>query len=185
MTSPNRSRKAQKYLAAAHQKHTRKQSVKVALCLGVIAMFLHALWPITVNALLLPGTIDLSNLAANYALDQLYDGKFPASSNLLLRTGAVAGAENADSGTVVATIVLPASPWAAASAGSKAKSGTWQDASADNAGTVGHYRLTGTTTTFIEEGSVTATGGGGDMTLDNNVVTAAQVVTITSFTRSL
>jgi hypothetical protein len=32
------------------------------------------------------------------------------------------------------------------------------------------------------QGTVTATGGGGDMTLDNAVIALAQVVTITGFT---
>jgi hypothetical protein len=39
-----------------------------------------------------------------------------------------------------------------ASSGSKAKSGTWQDASADNAGTAAHFRIhdsTGTTSRHL------------------------------------
>lgn len=130
-------------------------------------------------------TLDLSNALANYALDQAYDNKFPASSTLRIRTGAVAGAENADSGTVLATITLPSSPWAAAVSGTKAKQNAWSDASADATGTAAHFRLTGTDTTMIEEGTVTATGGGGDMTLDNTSIAAAQVVTVATYSRSL
>jgi hypothetical protein len=37
----------------------------------------------------------------------------------------------------------------------------------------------------IEEGTVTATGGGGDLTLDNTSITAGQTVTITSWTRTM
>jgi hypothetical protein len=89
----------------------------------------------------------------------------------------------ADSGTVVATMTLPTDWMAAASGGSKAKSGTWQDTSADNAGTVAHFRIYASNgTTAHLQGTVTATGGGGDMTLDNNVLAAAQAVSITSFT---
>lgn len=127
--------------------------------------------------------IDLSNAAANYALDQLYDNKFPAGSSLLIRTGAPAGAENADSGTVLATIVTPATPWAAAATGSKAKQGTWQDALADATGTAGHYRLTGTDTTMKEEGAVATSGV--EMTIDNTSISAGQSVTVTSYTRTL
>lgn len=127
--------------------------------------------------------IDLSNAAANYALDQLYDNKFPAGSSLLIRTGAAAGAENADSGTVLATIVTPATPWAAAATGSKAKQGTWQDAAADATGTAGHYRLTGTDTTMKEEGAVATSGA--EMTIDNTSINAGQSVTVTQYTRTL
>lgn len=103
---------------------------------------------------------------------------------LKLRTGAPpADVATADSGTVVATMTLPSDWMAAASGGTKALSGTWQDTSADNAGTVGHFRIyasDGTTKHF--QGTVTATGGGGDMTLDNNVLTAGQAVSISTFT---
>lgn len=129
-------------------------------------------------------SLDYSNALANAALDAIYDTNFPAGSHLRIRTGAVAGAENADSGTVLADITTPATPWAAASGGSKAKNGTWSDASADNTGTAAHFRLTGTTTTLLEEGTVTATGGGGDMTVDNTSIASAQAVTVNSYTRT-
>jgi hypothetical protein len=71
---------------------------------------------------------------------------------------------------------------AAASSGSKAKSGTWQDASADAAGTAAHFRIydSGGTTCHLQ-GTITITGGGGDMTLDNTSIAAGQTVTVTSF----
>jgi len=89
----------------------------------------------------------------------------------------------ADSGTVIATLTLPSDWMAAASSGSKAKSGTWEDTSADNAGTLGHWRLyESTATTCHAQGTITATGGGGDMTVDNTSVTAGQAITVTGFT---
>lgn len=130
-------------------------------------------------------TLDINIASANATLDARYDTDFPAGSILEIRTGGVAGADNADTGTVLATITLPASPWAAASASSKAKNGTWQDASADAAGTAAHFRLKNAAGTKCEEGTVTATGGGGDLTLDNVVIAVAQVVTITGYTRTL
>lgn len=108
------------------------------------------------------------------------------SAKLELRTGAPpANCAAASTGTVVASMTLP-SDWAAnASAGSKSKSGTWQDLSADNSGTVAHYRIFDSTgTTCHEQGTVTLTGGGGDMEIDNNVVVAGQTVTVTSYTKS-
>lgn len=128
--------------------------------------------------------LDLNNLLANALLDR-FDTEFPAGSMLEIRSGARAGAENAATGTLLASITLPATPWAAASGGSKAKSGVWQDASADAAGTAAHYRLKNATDTRRIEGTVTATGGGGDLTLDNTVLAAGQQVTINTFTYSL
>lgn len=128
--------------------------------------------------------LDLKNVTANYALDQLYDNKFPAGSVLRIRTGSVAGAENADSGTVLSSITLPATPFSAAASGSKAKNGTWQDSSAAASGTAGHFRLSDAAGTHCEEGTCTGTGGGGDMTLDNTSIAPAQVVTCTGYTRT-
>jgi hypothetical protein len=127
-------------------------------------------------------TIDLSNVAANFALDQLYDTKFPVSSTLQIRTGAPTGAENAAGGTLLATITLPATPWAAAASGSKSKSGAWSVAAAAT-GTAGNYRLIGTTTTNIEEGAVGTSGS--DMNLDNTSIATGQTVAVNTFTRTL
>jgi hypothetical protein len=102
---------------------------------------------------------------------------------LKIRTGAKpTAAGDADAGTVLATITLPSDWMSAASGGVKALLGTWQDASADATGTAGHFRIydSGGSTCHIQ-GSITATGGGGDMTLDNTTIAAAQPVTITSF----
>lgn len=105
------------------------------------------------------------------AVLKIFDGSLPAN---------VAAA---DAGTVLATFSLPSDWMAGASSGAKAKSGTWQDSSADNAGTADYFRLYASDgTTCHAQGTVTATGGGGDLTLDNINIAAAQQVTITSFT---
>lgn len=103
---------------------------------------------------------------------------------LRLRTGAKpANCAAARSGTIVATMTLPSDWLADAASGQKAKSGTWQDLSADNAGTIAHFEVmdSGGTTCHMQ-GSVTITGGGGDMTVDNPVVEAGQSITVTGFT---
>lgn len=107
-----------------------------------------------------------------------------ASAMLRIRSGAPpATCATADSGTVLATVNLPADWMNAASAGAKALLGTWQDASADAAGTAGHFRIYDTAgTTAHIQGTVTATGGGGDMTVDNVVFAAGQSFTVTAFT---
>lgn len=105
---------------------------------------------------------------------------------LKFRTGAPpANCATADSGTVLATLNLPSDWMAAAASGQKAKAGTWEDLSADAAGTVGHYRLYASDgVTCHEQGTVTATGGGGDMTVDNVVFAVAQAVTVTSYVKT-
>src|SRR5687768_10024440 len=66
-------------------------------------------------------------------------GTFPV---LKIRTGAVpANCAAADTGTVLSTVTLPSDWMADAASGSKAKAGTWQDASADAQGTPGHFRI--------------------------------------------
>lgn len=127
--------------------------------------------------------IQLSVAVRNARLDSI-ETAVGTSAVLRLRTGAQpANCGTADSGTVVAAMTLPSDWMAAAASGSKALLGTWQDLSADAAGTVGHFRIYESTgTTCHLQGTVTITGGGGDMTLDNNVVAITQQVTITSFT---
>ena len=64
----------------------------------------------------------------------------------------------------------------------KHPSSSWS-AQASAAGTVGHYRIYDSTVTVChEQGSVTAVGGGGDITLDNVVVALNQTLTIISKT---
>lgn len=106
------------------------------------------------------------------------------SAILRIRTGAApASCATADSGTVLATMTLPTDWMAAASSGSKALSGTWQDTSADATGTAGHFRIYDSAgTTCHAQGTITATGGGGDMTLDNTSIATGQAVSVTTFT---
>lgn len=89
----------------------------------------------------------------------------------------------ADAGTILAECTLPSDWLAAASGGTKALSGTWEDTSANATGTADYFRIYESTgTTCHAQGSVTATGGGGDMTVDNVNFAAAQAFTVTAFT---
>ena len=105
-----------------------------------------------------------------------------ASAVLKIRTGAApATCATADSGTVLATLSLPSDWMAAASGGSKAKSGTWQDASADASGTAAHFRLYASDgTTCHAQGTVGTSGT--DMIVDNTSLNAGQSFTINTFT---
>lgn len=127
--------------------------------------------------------IQLSTTVRNSRLDSI-ETAIGTSAVLKIRTGAApANCGTADSGTVLATLNLPSDYMAAAASGSKAMLGSWADASADNAGTAAHFRLYASDgTTCHLQGTVTATGGGGDLTVDNVVFAAAQAFSITGFT---
>lgn len=105
------------------------------------------------------------------------------SPTLEIRTSsAPATCATADSGTVVSTITCPADWLAAASGGTKAQSGTWSDASADATGTAAHFRFKTSGGVCFMQGTVTATGGGGDITVDNTSFASGQAFSITGFT---
>jgi hypothetical protein len=92
-----------------------------------------------------------------------------------------ANCATSDSGTALGSTALPSTWMAAAAAGVKAKSGSWTG-TFSAAGTVGHFRITDSTgATCHMQGTVTATGGGGDMTMDNVVAANAQAWTVNTF----
>lgn len=126
--------------------------------------------------------IQLSTAVRNARLDAI-ETTISTSAVLKIRTGAQpADVATADSGTVLATCSLPSDWLAAAASGSKAKAGTWEDTSADNTGTAAHFRIYASDgTTAHIQGSVTATGGGGDMTVDNTSFASGQAFSVTSF----
>lgn len=127
--------------------------------------------------------LQFSVAVRNARLDSI-ESTAGTSAIMHIRTGSVpASCATADSGTVVATLNLPSDWMAAASGGSKALAGTWQDASADAAGTAGHFRVYASDgTTCHIQGTVTATGGGGDMTVDNTSFASGQAFSVTGFT---
>jgi hypothetical protein len=107
------------------------------------------------------------------------------SAVLKIRSGAApANCAAADAGTVLATIALASDWMAAASAGAKAMSGLpVSDSSADNTGTAAHFRIYASDgTTCHMQGTITATGGGGDLTLDNVSLAQGQSFSLTAFT---
>lgn len=125
--------------------------------------------------------IQLSTTVRNARLDAI-ETAISTAPTLEIRSGsAPANCAAADSGTVLASITCPSDWLAAASSGAKAIAGTWEDLSADATGTAAHFRIKQSTTCHIQ-GTVTATGGGGDMELSSVSITAGQSVTITTFT---
>ena len=127
--------------------------------------------------------IQLSTAVRNARLDAI-ETTVGTSAVLRIRSGSVpANCAAADAGTVLATVNCPSDWMAAAASGSKSLSGSWVDSSADATGTAAHFRLYDSTgATCHVQGTVTATGGGGDMTVDSTSFTAGQQFTVTTFT---
>jgi hypothetical protein len=91
-------------------------------------------------------------------------------------------AASANTGVVVATMILPTDWLTTPTNGVTSLSGSWQDLSADASGTAGHFRVHNAAGTVCHmQGSITATGGGGDMQLDNTNIALGQQITITTF----
>ncbi|HWA60860.1 MAG TPA: hypothetical protein VG939_05770 [Caulobacteraceae bacterium] len=126
--------------------------------------------------------VQLSTAVRNARLDQV-ETTIGAAPLLRIHTGAMpADCAAAASGTKLVEITLPSDWMAGASGGSKSKSGTWS-AAAVATSTGGYWRIYDASgSTCHLQGTVTATGGGGDMTLDNTSITSGQTVTVTTFT---
>jgi hypothetical protein len=124
--------------------------------------------------------LQLSIGVRNARLDSI-ETTVSTSPKLQIRTGAApADCATADSGSLLAEISLPSDWMAAASAGAKAKSGTWSVA-ASGTGTAGHFRIKDTagTNTHVQG---TCGIGSGDLQLDNTSIASGQTVTVTAFT---
>jgi hypothetical protein len=121
----------------------------------------------------------------NARLDQI-ESLNGTSCSLEIRTGSPpADCATAGTGTVLATINLPTDWMAAASSGSKAKSGTWTDASADATGTAGYFRVynsqaTKDNTTCFIQGTVGTSGT--DMIVNSTSFVAGNSFTVNTFT---
>lgn len=100
-----------------------------------------------------------------------------ASATLKIFSGAQpANCAAADPSGLLATIALPASPFAAASGGAVALAGTWSVA-ASATGVAASFRVYDTAgPNCAFQGNVTA-----DLVLNNTTITSGQTVTVTSF----
>lgn len=130
-------------------------------------------------------TVQFSTTVRNGMLDAI-ETAMGVSAKLQMYTGAMpANCAAAASGTKLVEYSL-ASDWAAAAAsGSKALSNLPLSVTTLAAGTAGYYRFVDNAgTTCHEQGTVTLTGGGGDMTIDNTTFTSGQTVQVTAFTKT-
>lgn len=89
-----------------------------------------------------------------------------------------------DTGTLLVQIPLPSDWMAAASGGTKAKSGTWSG-TAVGTGTAGYFRMKSGASPddVVMQGRIETTGGSptGDMGLDNTSISSGQTVTVSTF----
>lgn len=122
------------------------------------------------------------SVAVRNARLDAFESTTGVSAILKIRSGAVpATCATADAGTVLATVALPSDWMAAASAGSKALSGTWTDAAADATGTAGHFRIYANDgITCHAQGTVGISAT--DMIVDNTSFATGQTFTVTTFT---
>lgn len=124
------------------------------------------------------------SIAVNNARLDAIESAIGVSPLIEFRSGAKpANCAAARTGTLLAQGNLPADWMSAAAAASKAKLGTWT-MTGIAAGTIGYYTIydAASPNNAHMQGSVTETGGGGDMTVDNDNIEISQVVTVTGFT---
>lgn len=127
-------------------------------------------------------TVQFSVAVRNARLD-VVETTVGTSPTLRILTGAKpADCATAQSGTQLVEVTCPSDWLNAASSGQKTLAGAWT-ATAGASGTAGYYRIMDSTgTTCHEQGTITATGGGGDMTVDNTSIANGQTVTVTTKT---
>jgi hypothetical protein len=130
-------------------------------------------------------TVQWSGAVRNAVLDA-WETAIGASAKLQIWTGAPpANCAAASTGTQLVEYALGADWAAAAGSGAKALSSLPLSVAALASGTAGYYRITDTAeTTCHEQGTITATGGGGDMTIDNTSIAVGQTVQVTGFTKT-
>ena len=115
----------------------------------------------------------------NAKLDSIESTIGTAPSLLIFSGSAPANCAAADTGTLLATLVLPSDWMNAASSASKTLLGSWSAAaSGGSAATPTHFRIKQSTTCHMQG---TAGIGTGELQV-NGTITSGQTVTVTAFT---
>ena len=103
-----------------------------------------------------------------------------ASGSIEIRTGAQpALGSDAASGTLLATITLPATPFGAAASGVISKAGTWSD-TCDDTGTAGWARFK--SSDGLKTFDVSVAESAADLIIDDDAIVTGGNVTVTAFT---
>lgn len=124
--------------------------------------------------------------AVRNAMLDAYETAIGTAPLLRFYSGAMpADCATARSGTLLASITLPSDWMAAAAAGAKALAGSWTGAGVAGAGAgtnIGYFSIFDASgTTCHDQGTVTVTGSGGDMTLNNINIANGQAITVSAF----
>lgn len=121
------------------------------------------------------------NAAADAVVDLLDGGS--AGGTIKIYTGSQpASANDAATGTLLATITLADPGFGAASTGAAALAGTPLSVAAVASGTAGWARFADSNAATVLDGAVTATGGGGQVELATTTIASGATVQITSGT---
>jgi hypothetical protein len=127
--------------------------------------------------------LQFSDTLRNNRINQ-FETTLGTSPHLFIRSGPPpANCAAPDTGTLLCDITLPSDWLTTAALGNKTKLGTWQgiaDAAAGPGTNAGHFRMKTGTTTHCQ-GTLTMTGGGGNMTIDNVTIISGQPVNVTAF----
>lgn len=124
--------------------------------------------------------LSFRDTASNAMVDVLTD--LLDGGTIEIRTGSKPASPNdAATGTLLATLTLP-SPSFGAAASRVATIGSVSAVAAAATGTAGYFRAKSSGGTAYVDGTVTATGGGGDLELDSTTITSGQDVDITGGT---
>lgn len=116
---------------------------------------------------------------------------FYGAGNMKLYTGSQpATADTSPTGTLIVTITLPASPFAAPASGSSAKQNSWSgvavaDADLGGADAPGWFRIETSGNTNPVDGEIGAVGSGKELELDSLVISIGQTVNVNSGTMSI
>jgi uncharacterized glyoxalase superfamily protein PhnB len=118
--------------------------------------------------------IDAWTALLNGGSIRIYDGTRPATPETAVSTQ-----------VLLAELTLNATAFAAASSASATANAITADSSANATGTASWARVLTSGATAVGDLTVTATGGGGDLTFPSTSIVATAQVSITSFTVSM
>lgn len=122
-----------------------------------------------------------ANAKANAAVDLIDAGA--GAGTIEIRTGTQpASANDAATGTLLGTLTLSDPAFGDAAAGVCTGNTVTGDSSADATGTAGWGRVKDSTGNTIFDGSVTVTGGGGEIQLGSVDIVAGGAINLTSLT---
>lgn len=127
-------------------------------------------------------TVRLSTASRNASTDAVVDRcDLGGAGSIEIRSGSQpASAEDAASGTLLATITMSATAFGSSATGVATLAGTPLSATAAATGTAGWARVKNGSGATVMDVSVTATSGGGDIELASTSIVSGATVRITS-----